>query len=130
MNFRRKTHLSGGIGYSSSWISVFIILRNAFNIFETLFSAVHTLEEFTDEQLTSQKHHETTDEGISHDFKDKSDEAAISNNLELPCVPDHEVEVGVLVDGGGDAAVVIQELVRGDLTVTHCVRSLELEVYF
>ena len=62
--------------------------------------------------------------------KDKSDEAAISSSLEFPRVPEHEVEVGVLVDGGGDAAVVIQELVRGDLAIAHCVRSLDLEVFF
>merc|ERR1712183_344042 len=93
--------------------------------FKTLSSAVNIyLEESTDEQLTSQKHHETTDEGINHDFKGKSNEAAISSNLEFPGVPDHEVEVGVLVDGGRDAAVVIQELVRCDLAVTHCIWSI------
>ena len=100
-----------------------IYLRHCF----LQYTYTYTLEEFTDEQLTSQK--QTTDEGIQPDFQGKSDEAAISNNLEFPCVPDHEVEVGVLVNGGGDAAVVIQELVRGDLTVTHCVRSLALKVF-
>ena len=31
-------------------------------------------------------------------------------HLKFPSVSDHEVEVGVLVDGGRDAAVVVQEL--------------------
>ena len=45
--------------------------------------------------------------------------------LQFPCVPDHEVEVGVLVDGGGDAAVVVEELGGGDPTVAHGARRLQ-----
>ena len=37
----------------------------------------------------------------------------------LPGISDHEVEVGVLVDGGRDATVVIQELVWSDLTIAN-----------
>ena len=101
-----------------------IYLRHCF----LQYTYTYTLEEFTDEQLTSQK--QTADEGIQPDFQGKSDEAAISNNLEFPCVPDHEVEVGVLVDGGRDAAVVVQELGRCDLSVPHSVGSLPLHKSF
>ena len=45
--------------------------------------------------------------------------------LQFPGVADHEVEVGVLVDGGGDAAVVVQELGRGDLSIAHSARRLQ-----
>ena len=82
---------------------------------------------FTDEQLTSQCLTKVTDFDGWHDFKDKSNEAATCSNLEFPRIPDHQVKISVLVDGGGDAAVVIQELFRCDLAIAHSVRGLQLE---